>query len=75
MEKTINKLKFFRMIDDQLHTGVNDNKTVDSFGRITMSIGVARYASSDLPNILIQRADSALYLAKERGRNRVERAI
>ena len=41
--------------------------------KVTISIGVAK-AAADMPNLdtLIGRADKALYLAKQRGRNRVE---
>jgi len=37
---------------------------------ITVSIGVAAPREGDTPESLFQRADRALYLAKERGRNR-----
>ena len=40
--------------------------------QITISIGIAQFESSDLHNDLLQRADQALYKAKEKGRNRVE---
>lgn len=39
---------------------------------ISLSIGVAQYCSGDTINDLISRADSALYMAKQLGRNRVE---
>ncbi|SEF74984.1 GGDEF domain-containing protein [Marinobacterium lutimaris] len=38
---------------------------------ITASFGVATYASGDSTQTLIERADSALYRAKEQGRNQV----
>lgn len=39
--------------------------------RVTVSIGVAGFRPSDTPETLLRRADQALYLAKNRGRNRV----
>lgn len=41
-------------------------------GPITVSIGVAELKLQEPENSLIQRADQALYWAKEKGRNRVE---
>ncbi|MGM0571152.1 MAG: diguanylate cyclase [Pseudomonadota bacterium] len=43
-------------------------------GPITVSIGVAQHLSQEPEDLLIQRADQALYWAKEKGRNRVETA-
>jgi diguanylate cyclase len=40
-------------------------------GRITLSLGIAQMAWSDSLESLIERADAALYQAKERGRNQV----
>jgi diguanylate cyclase (GGDEF)-like protein/PAS domain S-box-containing protein len=40
--------------------------------KATISIGVAQYAGEE-PNVLIKRADSLLYQAKNNGRNRVEK--
>jgi diguanylate cyclase (GGDEF)-like protein len=45
----------------------------DRFG-VTASIGVASGAHHDLRRALVERADAAMYAAKRRGRNRVERA-
>ena len=46
--------------------------TDTSYGKMMISIGVTQFLASDLPDELVARADKALYLAKERGRNRVE---
>jgi diguanylate cyclase len=48
---------------------INSQKLLE---QVTISIGIAQFDSSDLPNDLLQRADRALYQAKEKGRNRVE---
>jgi diguanylate cyclase len=50
-----------------LHTG-------KAYSRVTVSVGIARFDRNDLPNDLVDRADQALYAAKNGGRNRVEKA-
>jgi diguanylate cyclase len=45
--------------------------TKESIGHITVSIGVARHRADESLTVLIERADRALYAAKEGGRNRV----
>jgi len=42
-----------------------------SLGNITISVGVAHISTEDEATSLVARADKALYLAKEEGRNRV----
>ena len=39
---------------------------------LTVSVGVALCASGESADAVLQRADQSMYLAKERGRNRVE---
>jgi diguanylate cyclase (GGDEF)-like protein len=42
--------------------------------RLTLSIGVSKYKDKEAPDLCIQRADTALYEAKNSGRNRVRTA-
>ena len=42
---------------------------------LTVSIGVTQYRPGDSSDVLVQRADEAMYLAKEHGRNQVQAAI
>ena len=51
---------------------IKDMTSQKMLDQVTISIGIAQFDSSDLPNDLLQRADRALYQAKEKGRNRVE---
>jgi diguanylate cyclase len=43
----------------------------ERLGRVTISIGAAMLRSSDNTQLLIERADKCLYVAKRHGRNRV----
>jgi diguanylate cyclase len=47
-------------------------KTQKNIGNISVSIGVAQIRKGDTPDSLIERADRALYLAKQSGRNNVQ---
>lgn len=50
--------------------------TGENYGTITVSIGVSRFrADSDTLPIMIKRADDALYVSKNAGRNRVTREV
>jgi len=51
---------------------IKNKNTGQDFGKITMSFGIAQYVKNERPEVIIERADSALYLAKENGRNRVQ---
>ncbi len=43
-------------------------------GRVTISVGVTEYRPGDTLAELLRRSDQALYIAKDTGRNRVERS-
>ncbi len=45
--------------------------TGESMGNITISMGISLYTLNEPEKDLVKRADDALYLAKEQGRNRI----
>ena len=66
------------VVAEQLRKIVSAGKLTDkgknvSYGKTMVSIGVTQFRASDLSNEIVSRADKALYLAKDRGRNRVEK--
>lgn len=56
--------------------GLKRRDTGETFGSITVSIGVSRFRNEDDTLLtLIKRADDALYSAKHNGRNRVTKEV
>lgn len=45
--------------------------TFPQVGQVTMSVGCSKMALNVLPNTVLERADEALYYAKEHGRNQI----
>lgn len=54
------------------HKEVVNRATQEKLGQITISVGVAQYTVGESLEHFIERADAALYRAKQNGRNRVE---
>ncbi len=50
---------------------IKNKKTGDSFGKVTLSIGVAQFRPGESLDDFVRRADQSLYKAKAMGRNRV----
>lgn len=48
-----------------------ENSQWPVIGRLTVSLGIATYRLEDTSSTIVQRADQALYYAKEKGRNRI----
>ncbi|WP_282609606.1 GGDEF domain-containing protein [Pelagibius sp. Alg239-R121] len=68
----VNAIKLAETIRVNLAKQVLKNRrTGDSFGKVTVSIGVATYHKGESMEDLIRRSDRALYKAKQDGRNRV----
>jgi diguanylate cyclase len=69
-------LEHARTVADHIRVAVMSKELVkrstgENLGFITISIGVSTFRPGDTVQSVIERADSALYLAKRTGRNRV----
>lgn len=60
-----------RKLADRLRETI-EGKDFDSGGKISASFGVSEFRLRDSATTLVKRADTALYRAKTRGKNRVE---
>ncbi len=49
-----------------------ESRGFDKAGRVTISCGVTEFKEDDTEDSFIKRADDALYMAKKKGKNRVE---
>ncbi|GAB4540222.1 MAG: hypothetical protein Fur0020_09260 [Thermodesulfovibrionia bacterium] len=52
--------------------GIIEEYRFDKVGRLTISCGVTEFKDGDTEDSFIKRADDALYIAKNKGKNRVE---
>ncbi|MEA1893287.1 MAG: diguanylate cyclase [Campylobacterota bacterium] len=60
-----------KLVAEKLRTKIQKHNFSDGL-KITCSFGVAEIKDEDSKECLIKRADTALYIAKSKGRNRVE---
>ena len=62
------------LVAERIRKTVQAEKFTPESGKqlgITISIGAAQYAAEEQLSTFIQRADKAMYLSKQNGRNRV----
>jgi diguanylate cyclase (GGDEF)-like protein len=52
-----------------------ENYSFDTAGAITISLGLTQMKDNDTEDTLIKKVDDAMYLAKQKGRNRVEVSV
>lgn len=55
---------------ERLRKAIETNKSVQGLS-VTISIGIAEYDKQEKPEMVLDRADKALYVSKEGGRNQV----
>jgi len=70
MKRAFVAIEAIRKMVETMEISIEEDTVIS----ITISIGIAEYNYNETLDQLIKRADEALYLAKKRGRNRVEMA-
>ena len=60
-----------KALAEKIRKGIEDYN-FNGAGKITLSIGVTEFKRNDTVDSFLKRADDALYICKDRGRNRVE---
>ena len=65
------KLDEAMMVAERMRRGVLKSVQTPDGKRVTTSAGCSEYAPGEAATFVVQRADKALYMAKESGRNRV----
>lgn len=59
------------VLAERIRKAIEDYR-FDQAGTVTISLGVTQYRKNDTADSCIKRADDAMYIAKGKGRNRVE---
>jgi two-component system, cell cycle response regulator len=65
------ELKRAEVLAERIRRAVESYR-FDHAGSVTISLGVAQYTADDNEDAFVKKADDAMYLAKKKGRNRVE---
>ncbi len=64
-------IKRAEVLADRIRKAVESYR-FDQAGTLTISLGVAQFMADDNEDTFVKRADDAMYVAKNKGRNRVE---
>lgn len=67
--EVLRKAEEMRLAISHAHISIKSNK--QELGKVTLSFGIAHANELDTEETLQQRADQAMYLSKENGRNRI----